>query len=191
MKRLRENPTDAELAEWYARPHDADLWGHGHRIRVDATVALGAGAVEPTPRFVVDLSCGNGEIAERLADHFDCGKILGDLAPGYELTGDLLDTIPKVAERLETNRKVLFVLSETIEHVPDPGMVLEKIPLVADQLILSTPIDDEGGTPEHIWSFSIGDVLELLEQTDWIPVERADLWLPGTLSYQIHRCVRL
>jgi hypothetical protein len=190
MRRLRDAPTPEEMAEWYAQPHDANLWGHGHRLRVDATISLAKAVCAPVD-WVVDLSAGNAEIPDEIAYQFGCHKLLGDFAPGYDLQGDLLDTIPDAAERLGTTERVLFVCSETIEHVEDPGMVLEMIPLVADQLLLSTPINDPGGTPEHIWTWDVADIIDLLNRTDWMAVERVELWLPGTLSYQIHRCVRL
>lgn len=36
--RLRDNPTEAELAEMYAVPHDARRYGYGHGLRVAATI---------------------------------------------------------------------------------------------------------------------------------------------------------
>ena len=52
----------------YAEPHNHRLWGRGHDERVEATIALALANIDETDRgYVADLSCGNGEIARRIA----------------------------------------------------------------------------------------------------------------------------
>lgn len=140
-----------ELAEVYAEPHDHRLYGRGHGERVDATIALAldyfGGAMVSS---VADLSCGNGVIAEAIADH---RLYLGDFAPGYEYTGPIeqtLDLIPHVS---------VFVLSETLEHLDDPDAVLARIAEKTETLVLTTPVEAWGDTnTEHYWAWNRGAV---------------------------------
>jgi len=161
VKRLRPLPSPAELAAMYATPHDHRLYGRGHDERVEATVALALAHLPEWERgYVADLSCGNGEIARRIAVR---STILGDLAPGYGITGPIEETAARVGW---VN---VWVLSETLEHVDKPDEVLREIRPRAGHLVLSTPLecwDDTNG--EHVWSWDREGVEELLGEAGWL-----------------------
>jgi hypothetical protein len=190
---LRDFPDEAELAEMYAIPHDAKAWGAGHQLRVDATVALGCTMVDLDDTSVVaDLSCGNAEIPRRIAEHFECGVWLGDFAPGprHSFTGPIEVTVEYLRDSLgpDDDHVDLFICSETIEHLADPWLVLERIGSVAERLLLSTPIDelDGSGTPEHIWGWGTHDVERMLLDTGWTVTDSVLLLPHEGYEYQIH-----
>ena len=162
VKRLRPLPSPAELAAMYPTPHDHRIYGRGHDERVEATIALALANIDETDRgYVADLSCGNGEIARRSAGR---STILGDLAPGYGITGPIEETVQRVGW---VN---VWVLSETLEHVDKPDEVLASIRPRAGHLVLSTPIecwDDTNG--EHLFSWDREGVEGLLADAGWLP----------------------
>jgi len=163
VKRLRPMPTAEEMAAMYPAPHDHRIYGRGHHERVEATVALAVQQIADAERQIVaDLSCGNGDIARRIAT--SPAVHLGDFAAGWEYHGPLeetLDLIPLVD---------VYVCSETIEHLDDPFDVLLKIRHQAERLVLSTPIgcwDDANG--EHLWAWDREGVEQLLDSAGWSP----------------------
>ena len=161
VKRLRPLPSPGELTAMYATPHDHRLYGRGHDERVEATIALALANLPEWERgYVADLSCGNGEIARRIAGR---STILGDLAPGYGITGPIEETVQRVGW---VN---VWVLSETLEHVDKPDEVLAEIRPRAGHLVLSTPIecwDDTNG--EHLWAYDEEGVTSLLNEAGWM-----------------------
>lgn len=181
--RLREMPTPEELAKLYATPHDHMKWVD-HRYRVDVTAAI-AGQLMREGGTVADLSCGNAAIAERLLVRFGGRAILGDFAPGYDLTGPIEETIDQV-------RPVdLFILSETLEHLDDPDAVLRKIRAKTTHLVLSTPDgEDNNWNPEHVWGWDSEAVKDMLQQAGFTPIVHTivDSSPLGGYVYQIWAC---
>lgn len=177
IKRLRPLPSPDELAVMYATPHDHRLYGRGHGERVVSTIALARGVLgDGDRRTVVDLSCGNGEIARRIVA--PGGDVhLGDLfglpemgAPGeYGYVGPIEETMGRLPiELVGAHDGVTWVLSETLEHLDDPTRTLERIRGYARHLVLSTPIDcwDDDNT-EHLWAWDRTDVEMLLDGCGW------------------------
>lgn len=142
-ERLRPAYDPDELATVYAQPHrhfdNAD-----HRLRVAITINL-ARALVGSVGSVADLACGDATVASAV----DASRrYLGDLAPGYELTGPIELTIEQI---LPVD---LFVCTETIEHLDDPDTVLKAIRGKTAALVLSTPVGCfHDRNPEHLWSW--------------------------------------
>src|SRR5213076_938668 len=137
--RLRPAYSEAELAELYPVPHDHTRWPD-HLLRVAETIKL-ARELVPEPLVVADLSCGDAAIARALDAEI---TILGDLAPGYEITGPIERTI------LPVPSADLFICSETVEHLDDPDTVLKHIRKRCRALVLSTPLAEfTPVNPEH------------------------------------------
>lgn len=160
IKQLRPFHSPEYLAEMYAQPHNHNLFGRGHYIRVELTKVLFkelCGSVNA--KSGADLSCGNGEIIQSFPLN-DC--FLGDFAPGYRFTGPLdktLKEIPKVD---------VYVCSETLEHVEDPKDILSKIRGRSKSLVLTTPIEKWDDTlAEHYWAWDREGIESLLEETGW------------------------
>jgi hypothetical protein len=185
-RRLRPMPTADELVALYAAPHDHTQWVD-HQIRVDVTEVLAA-RLCPPGGIVADLSCGDAEIARRLAGLRRAELILGDFAPGYQHTGPIEETI----HRIDPDSVDLWICSETIEHLDDPDSVLVEIRKRARALILSTP-DGETGTnnPEHVWGWDSEAVGDMLRVAGFTPIAHnlLDLRLGGyEYAYQIWCC---
>lgn len=154
LERLRDLP---DLAATYPTPHDHRLYGRGHDLRVQITIALARSFVDPSA-VVADLSCGNGAIASALTPT----PILGDLAPGWPITGPIEQTVETVGG------VDAWVLSETLEHVEHPGDLLPAIRARSERLILSTPLCAWGDTNlEHLWAWDREAVEVALMVADW------------------------
>src|SRR5690348_2978023 len=122
-RRLREAHGPEKLAEMYATPHNHAKWPD-HVIRVEKTIEAGQKIGKVTS--VADLSCGSATIA-RAFDAPVC--ILGDVAPGYDYTGPLEQTLEEIPH------VQLYVCTETLEHLDDPDKVLKQIRAKADALV--------------------------------------------------------
>lgn len=179
--RLRPAHSTAELARIYATPHRHDRWPD-HVLRVQSTIALAKWVhVRGTP--VADLSCGDATIARSLGE---TRTYLGDYGSGYPITGAIEDTIYNVPEPVGT-----FILSETIEHLDAPDAVLRQIRVIADRLVLSTPISEDldSDNVEHYWSWSVDDIRDMLTAAGWAPFVRTEIHLTDTeYDYQLWGC---
>lgn len=161
--RLREAHTPETLAQIYARPHDSSRYGRGTVMRVEMTISF-AQVVWPgvETMLVADLMCGDGKIASNLG----LTPILGDIAPGYDVTGPIEETItrPTIPE------VDLFVLSEALEHLDDPSEVLLQIRGKSHRLLVTTPLDaynDLWANPEHYWAWDRQGVEQLFGMAGW------------------------
>lgn len=160
IKQLRPFHTPEFLAEMYARPHNHNLFGRGHYIRVELTkVLFHELCARVNAKTGADLSCGNGEIIKSFP--LDT-TYLGDFAPGYQLTGPLEETIKQIS------LVDVYVCSETLEHVEDPALVLSQIKEYSRSLMLTTPIENwEDSLAEHYWSWDREGVEVLLRNAGW------------------------
>lgn len=180
-QRLRPAYGAEDLARIYPKPHDHTRWiDHQMRVRMTAIVAQGAGRLHSG----ADLSCGDGAVLRSLdlaVRHF------GDLAPGYEHTGPIEQTIGDIPD------VDLFVCTETLEHLDDPDLVLKRIREKSGGLVLSTPVDAWDDTnPEHYWAWSRSDVEEMLAAAGFTVVVYACLdargGVPGSYCFGIWGC---
>jgi hypothetical protein len=165
-ERLRPAMSAEALAEMYAVPHDHRQWGD-HEIRVNATVLLGLKLCGIGVSSAADLSCGNGSILAAMPANT---RYYGDLAPGYDITGPIeqtVDQIPAVD---------LFVCCETLEHLDDPDAVLKSLRAKTSLLLLSTPVGAWGdGNPEHYWCWDAREVELMLDAAGFAVREYAEV----------------
>jgi hypothetical protein len=178
VQRLRPAHGTGQLTAMYPAPHDHTQWPD-HVERVTRTIAL-AHRLAPAPATVADLSCGDAVIAR---SYPDAELVLGDLAPGYPVSGPIEDTIRSI------RRVELFVCCETIEHLDDPAAVLAAVRGKAQKLVLSTPLAEwNSANVEHYWAWDADAVRGLLEESGWFPVLHDDV-LHRLAAYQIWGCV--
>ena len=174
----------------YAEPWTAADATPDHRLRIDTTIALGRWITDDDIIYVADLSCGDGEIAQRLNSELSSGlPILGDVAQGpawYRHHGPIeqtIDEIPAVD---------LFVCSETLEHLDDPDMVLAKIRAKTRYLLASTPIGEWNPehNPEHYWGWDVDDFGAMLHQAGFERIAMTLVYTPPPYlyDYQIWLC---
>ena len=178
--RLRPKYSNEELGKIYATPHVHKGWAD-HRQRVRSTIALAKWFEDV--RSVADLSAGDATIIDALDIH---AKYIGDFAARYEFKGAIektIDEIPNVD---------LFILSETLEHLDDPDLVLRKIRAKTKYLVLSTPEgEDNAGNPEHYWGWNTEDVGQMLTEAGFEPEVYTLLSFPNpslVYDYQIWGC---
>lgn len=158
VTRLRPLP---DLDAFYGDPHDPA--GHDGRIR--RTIEFAAAHVPPGASLA-DLSCGTGEIALALAD----APVLGDYSAGWPIRGRIEETA------VDVDPVDVWVLTETLEHLDDPGRVLGLVRERAGLLVLSTPVGQfEDSNGEHCWAWDREGVESLLGAAGWTVVEFCEL----------------
>jgi hypothetical protein len=160
----------------YARPHEHSVFPD-HLLRVDVTYAVAGWLLPPSGAYVADLSCGDGAVANRLVKAHGAYATLGDIAPGYPITGRIEETIEHLSRIYD-----LFICSETIEHLPDPDTVVHRIRTKTRYLVLTTPVGEpDPNNPEHLWAWDKEDIDDMLDRAGFRPVVYAclDLRLSG------------
>jgi len=179
-KRLRGAYSDEDLKIVYSTPHVHSGWVD-HRQRVRSTIAL-AGWFENV-RSIADLSCGDGAIIDALNVPT---KYKGDFAPKYDIHGAMEETL------LQIPHVDLLIMSETIEHLDDPDLVLRMAREKAKYLILSTPNgEDNDGNPQHYWGWDDKDIRAMLIEAGWLPVIYSSLEFADAnliYDYQLWGC---
>lgn len=175
MYRHRQFPrySDAELAELYAVPHDHTQW-EDHVNRVQETISF-AKSLALFGR-VADLACGDAAIARALSS----SPILGDFAPGYALRGPVERTIREIPF------VDVFILTEVLEHLDDPEMVLRRVRNKTRQLLVSTPLLTEpDGNPQHYWCWDGEAVFEMLRSCGFDPYAYKEVFSGMGYHYQL------
>lgn len=195
MRRLREYPTEAELAEFYSEPYDHKRW-EDHKQRVQWTIGiLGPFVDKQNICYAFDPACGDGTILRSLPADVD--KHFGDLvlAPHVDVIGPLEDTIPAHATHWDDSNpcESLLILTEIIEHVKDPEQVLRLAHDNFEWLLLTTPINEireKHFNPQHVWAWSQDEMRDLLKRTGWNTLYGAAL---NTFyyDYQLWICGRI
>jgi hypothetical protein len=144
-------------------------------------------------RRIADLSCGDARIAYGIRKDLQPWPhlYLGDYAPGYQYVGPIEETIHEIPD------VDMFILSETIEHVDDPDLVLRLLRGKSDRLVLSTP-NGEGiyypdpGNEQHYWGWTSDDMKEMLVAAGWEPevYQSINFFDAGMIyDYQIWGCL--
>lgn len=170
-RQLRPFWPDDKIAEIYAGNFEHTNWD-AHRERVGNTVGETINVLyrRRRPDSIVDLAAGDGAIAQQLGGAFDVPVILGDITPRYNIVGPIELTLDKLEDDAG-----LLVMTEILEHVKDPDLVLTKARLHANMLLLSTPMDEDNngeGNEEHYWSWGQDDIFEMLREAGWDPLAR-------------------
>lgn len=163
------------------------------RVYLDAFAARAAASV-PEGSHVLDAGAGSGPYRKHFTahDHHYESADFGEVDKAY---GDLtyrcrLDDIP-----VEDARYDLVLLSQVLEHLPDPGAVLRELRRVlkpGGALWLSAPLYyEEHEQPYDFYRYTQFGFRHLLESNGFA-VEELD-WLEGyagTVSYQLRRAAR-
>lgn len=163
-------------------------------------------------KTVADLSCGDAAIVKQIAPGLT-EAYLGDLngvsiidqeqvamagvgrvlAVGERALPDSLWALPEAALPVD-----LLILSETLEHVPDPDGLLRSAAHFSRYLFLSTPLDEPAstGNEEHYWGWGQSDIHHLLWESGWSPMEvslftpESTRHYPEAYTFQLWMAVR-
>lgn len=197
--------SDDEEQQFYSRTYPDgyrhDQWpDHVERVKASADLI---DRYRSRFRTAADLSCGDGALLNMISRHLDTAYF-GDLnrPPVSALVscqaGEYRDLspqpLPDSLYQLPADTPVgLFILSETLEHVPEPGRLLSEIAEWAEYLFLSTPLSEPvgSGNREHYWGWSDTDIHDLLMENGWHPLEKRLLVpestraLPDAYTYQL------
>jgi 2-polyprenyl-3-methyl-5-hydroxy-6-metoxy-1,4-benzoquinol methylase len=152
------------------------------------------------PNSVCDPACGDASILEaahRLRPFHKA--FLSDISEPQ--VAALRPTFPAVLEvsdaqtaleRLPENVDVI-VLTEILEHIEDPGLLIRAARDRAKYLVASSPIDEQEGmgNHEHVWSWSRQSYADMLRAESWRPKTYTEIDFPGSgypYTYQLWAC---
>lgn len=176
---LRKNA--AYNKDLYKVPYDHTKWVD-HKVRIEDAKACFP-LLTPA-ESCADLSAGDGALIDSFPAYF---KYKGDICPGYDICGPIeetIHTIPKVD---------CFILTETLEHVEAPGLLLNHLREKTSRLLLSTPLNEpENFNHEHLWVWDNEGIEEMLRTVGFVPVlykETSFIGVFCSVRYQTWVCV--
>ena len=122
---------------------------------------------------ILDAGCGSAELLSHVHAVFPMWKKIGlDFSPAViEFCRKYNPHFNfKCADVCETGfRDGTFYLvhcGETLEHVDDPEMAVAELARITSEkgnVVISVPFQDKNPSTEHVWEFTIPDVVALLE----------------------------
>jgi len=149
-----------------------------HVFRTNVTAGLIA-SLKPTS--AMDPACGDGSILLAAAKLVHIPALFfGDVSvPNIDAIpqvqgiatncGDILDSFEKFP------RVNVVVLTEILEHLPDPDLIVREARAKGDFLLASSPVieaNERDDNPEHLWGFDEEGYAELLSANGWQPFVR-------------------
>lgn len=172
-----------------------DQWAD-HRARTLVTAGLIAWM---QPDYLLDPACGDGSIplaAHRL--HPIQTGVLSDISKPsierIELPSGWLKGARSIEESIAFTEAPwdVVVLTETLEHLPDPDGILRTVRPRAKALVASSPAMRQGQVdpnPEHLWMFDESGYQEMLSDAGWEDVHHTVMRFPTMYDFQIWVCV--
>ena len=138
--------------DFYNKDESFHQWrAAGAKEKFDNIAALWAGSGQPAKPRVVDIGCGNGAIAERMAEADFYSTLQGYDVSASGIAHASSKEIPNATFAATTGPVPaadksfdLAVLSHVVEHVEEPRQILREAARVADWLIVEVPL-------EHTW----------------------------------------
>lgn len=126
---------------------------------------------------LADLSDANMDTVEAMCENMGWGIFRGDVGEVIEMLGSV-DVI---------------VLTEILEHLPDPDTVLRLAATKAKRLLVSSPEMRPGqvdNNPEHLWMFDGAGYEKMLNEAGWNGVHKTHLTFRSEYDFQIWVCER-
>jgi len=182
---VRQRTASTDDFDYQVERHN-DSWCD-HIARTNVTAALLAWL---QPRSVLDPACGDGSIVllTDLTSHID-RIVLSDISkPNCVYLANygvahIEVHCQSIEDALNTYEEFdAVVLTETLEHLPDPDAILRQARIVGARLIASSPEMRPGQhdtNPEHLWEFDGDGYYEMLTGAGWSVVQKTHLAFPG------------
>ena len=192
--RLRER---ADECVDYQVARANDRWFE-HKVRTLTTAGIIAWY---HPDTLLDPACGDGSIiiaADRLSPIRSA--TLSDISVGSvglaQNAGDDHGWVIQIEDAHDalagSGRVDVVVLTEFLEHVPDPEAYLRLARQVGTHLVASSPLIEpprQDGNPEHLWAFDNESYLEMLADTGWSADICQNLMIhSGYYNFQVWGC---
>lgn len=147
----------------------------------DASLVLAASRIRPISRAtLVDISAPSiAAVAEAIT------------APWEARVGDAVEELEAAAR--DGRHYDAVILTEFLEHVPDPDQILRLAKPVATWLVASSPLLDDphrdDDNPEHLWAFDNEGYHDMLMGAGWEPWVYQGLMLHGGhYNFQVWAC---
>lgn len=166
---------------------DIDQIANDHRLRYEFAADYLENVIlfDAALATILDASCGNGYGSYIIAAN------TGSSVVGVDISQDAIDcakenySIPGltefrkcdfVAQQLPGDKYDCAVCFETIEHMHEPGILLEKLAEVSSRLVCSVPNEDiapydHNRFPFHFRHYTPEQLEELLNNSGWSVVE--------------------
>lgn len=139
----------------------------------DASIVIAADRVFPIHRaYVADISQPN---VDRISHSASLRAVCADISTA-------MDEFPKAD---------VIVLTEILEHLPDPDRILSFAKEKARYLIASSPEMRPGqvdGNPEHLWQFDREGYRRLLTDAGWEVVQYTHLSFTSEYDFGVWVC---
>lgn len=202
---LERFPSDAWLAEWYAKAESSDYLEEEQGQRATAQHALQTLGRHVAGRRLLDLGCWAGFLLDeaRGSGWETVGVEPSAFASDYARKRLGLDvrTGELFSAELAPRSFDAAVLGDVIEHLPDPGAALERIAaLSAPSAVLYLTLPDAGSrvarllggrwwsvVPTHVQYFTRGSIATLLARHGWELLELHTAPKAFTVRYYISR----
>lgn len=141
-----------------------------HKLR---TLVTGGLIAWLKPATICDPACGDASLLQAAYRLYPFEKAyLGDISiPNIQyLQVDFSheDHVGDATETLEVIPNVdLVILTEFLEHIPDPDAMLRLARKKASMLVASSPLGEQGGNQEHLWGWDADGFRGMLEDAGW------------------------
>lgn len=194
---------DRKFAVDYQVERSNDRWAD-HQLR---TLVTGATIAWLQPDSVFDPACGDGSIvaaADRvrpighafLADVSEpnIDRLVRDRRTGWQYAIASIETFIDLPNQIGSafyGDVDVIVLTEILEHLVNPDVILAQAKQKARHLVASSPEMRPGqvdGNPEHIWMFDADGYREMLEAAGWQVVQHTTLRFNSDYDFGIWVC---
>lgn len=194
---MRVRLPDREPVDYSQADRATDTWPD-HRLRVAVTGAIVAWL---KPNSVLDPACGDGAVVRAAWEHWPYGAVtLGDASEpniaGIRLwkPGPWAAVVADATDLLAATDPVqLVILTEFLEHVPEPEVILGLAREKATQIVVSSPEMRPGQhdiNPEHLWMFDGAGYEQMLVDAGWKSVQKTHLTFRSEYDFQIWTATR-
>jgi hypothetical protein len=173
--------------DYQVERHNSDWPDHALRAMVTAGMIAWL-----RPKTVCDPACGDASLLEAAHKlHPIQMAYLGDISrPSIESLQVSFPhrlSVQDAALTLQGTPQVdLVLLTEFLEHIPDPDEMLRLARTTGDWLIASSPHGERTYNPEHLWGWDADGYQQMLIEAGWDTIVGGGLLGWGIHQFQIY-----